>query len=119
MPPQAAAQHPLLTAAALGDVAGLAKHLGSKPASVVEADGRNALHVAASEGHQGAAEWLLAHGFDLEATTKKGLTPFHFAVFKGHRLLAEWLLSRGSNTHVADATGALHARPPSRAARTP
>lgn len=104
MPPPA--QHPLLTAASLGDVAGLQKHAGAKPVAVVEADGRNALHLAASEGHQAAVEWLLAHGFDLEATTKKGLSAFHFAVFKGHRLLAEWLLSRGSNVHVADATGA-------------
>ena len=104
MPPPA--QHPLLTAASLGDVAGLQKHAGAKPVAVVEADGRNALHLAASEGHQAAVEWLLAHGFNLEATTKKGLSAFHFAVFKGHRLLAEWLLSRGSNVHVADATGA-------------
>lgn len=99
-------QHPLLVAASLGDIAGMEKNLGAKPAAVVDADGRGALHLCASEGHQAAAEWLLAHGFDLEATTKKGLTAFHFAVFKGHRLLAEWLLSRGSNAHVADATGA-------------
>lgn len=102
----ASKQPPLLVAASLGDIAGLEKHLGAKPATIVDADGRNSLHLCVSEGHQAAAEWLLGHGFDLEATTKKGLTAFHFAVFKGHRILAEWLLSRGSNAHVADATGA-------------
>ncbi len=72
----------MLTAAAAGDLASVSAALTSDPALVNLGDeqGRTALHLAAGNGHDELAQWLLEHGADPFACTAAGLTPLDVAL---------------------------------------
>jgi len=55
------------------------------------------LHLAVRMGHLSVATILLAHGADIEAADRAGLTPLHMAATAGNIALARLLLDRGAN----------------------
>jgi len=60
------------------------------------ADFNQALHAAATGGHDSMAEWLLTHGCDDPNTTDfAGNTPLQTAKKKGFREIAELLKKHG------------------------
>lgn len=64
--------HPFLRAAAAGDTASLEAQFHPVCLGLADADGKTALHYAASSNQEGAVAWLLARGADIEIRTKKG-----------------------------------------------
>ena len=98
---------PFLKAASSGstaEVESLLDSLGLPAAQALEdpADGKNALHLSALEGHLATVQLLLARSFPVDARTRKGLTPFHYAVFKGHLALARCLAGQGADVGAVD-----------------
>jgi ankyrin repeat protein len=99
---------PFLLAASSNDISQMEiQSISGDIASICDAEGKNALHYAATEGHIEAADWLLEHGFSIETKTKKGLTPFHYAVYKNQIPMAKWLYDHGANVASVDSTGKL------------
>ncbi len=79
----------------------------SQPGKVSDARGRTALHLAASVGKRGVAEWLIKHK-EAAINTKdheSGYSPLHRAVFYGQVQLAEFLLDQGANLSLNDNDG--------------
>lgn len=104
-PPPPTTESPLFAAAVSGNIATFEALWTSDAQAIVDPDGKNALFYAAGSNQRAAVEWLLAHGVDLKATTRKGLTAFHFAVSKGHRDIAALLLERGAELSAVDSAG--------------
>ena len=99
---------PFLLAASSNDISQMEiQSISGDIASICDAEGKNALHYAATEGHIEAGDWLLEHGFSIETKTKKGLTPFHYAVYKNQIPMAKWLYDHGANVASFDSTGKL------------
>src|SRR5512135_1544672 len=55
------------------------------------------LHLAAKMGHLSVAKTLLAHGADIEAGDREGLTALHVAATAGNLAMARLLLDRGAD----------------------
>ena len=64
--------HPYLAAAAAGNVPSLREQYHPTLLRVADADGKNALHYAATEGQLEAVEYLVSLGFDINGRTKRG-----------------------------------------------
>ena len=57
-------------------------------------EGLTALHCASIHGRTKEASILLDHGDNIEAATKRGMTPLHFAVQGNHSECMKMLLDR-------------------------
>ena len=66
--------HPFLVSATEGSLSSIKTSFSPGGSSlIVDGEGRNALHLAVTEGHQELSVWLVDHGFDVEArSSKKG-----------------------------------------------
>ena len=67
-------------------------------------DGFGLLHAVAETNRAELIPWMLEHGLDLEARTRRGYTPLHIACGLGHEAAAERLLRAGADPH-AEAEG--------------
>ena len=63
------------------------------------------LHHAARQGHYEAADTLLRHGADIEATTPSGATPLMLAARCGRWRVGALLLAHGADMHRQDRHG--------------
>lgn len=59
------------------------------------------LHLAAKMGHLSVAKTLLAHGADIEAGDREGLTALHVAATAGNLAMARLLLDRGADPNAS------------------
>jgi ankyrin len=66
---------------------------------------RTPLLDAAMHGFAEAAEALLDHGADIQATNCSHFSPLHWAAWGGHRAVVKLLLERGADVHYVDDSG--------------
>ncbi len=78
--------------------------------TVVDPDGLDALHYAASAGRTDVGRLLVATGLDVDRPTTTGLTPLMFAANAPSPDMMAWLISEGADVHAATEKGrtALH-----------
>lgn len=69
------------------------------------ANGLNALHLAAKDGHVEIVQELLARGCNVDAATKKGNTALHIAALAGQEEVARLLVEKGTNVNVQSLNG--------------
>lgn len=65
-------------------------------------DSQTALHMAASEGHDGIVIMLCCNGAKTDARDNSGQTPFFLAVSRGQQRVADLLLNAGANLYHRD-----------------
>lgn len=65
-----------------------------------DAEGLNALHIAAKYGNIDAASMLLAHGADVNAISSLGNTPLHERAGRRDTTMVSLLLSKGARTNI-------------------
>ena len=70
-----------------------------------DSNGYTPLHHAAQAGQPVVAEFLLAHGANVETTTNDGLTPLHLAASHGHRSMVKLLLKHQASIREVDHNG--------------
>ena len=70
-----------------------------------DAHGQTALMRCAHNGHLKAVDWLIAHGAELDHTSKFRLSALMLAVVGGHPRVARRLVAAGADTTI-EATGA-------------
>lgn len=75
------------------------------PVNLRMRDGRQAIHVAASQGSLSLLELLLGHGADPESVGSGGETPLHIASRCDHEGWVEALLGRGVDDTLVDNSG--------------
>ncbi|MCJ1251149.1 Ankyrin-2 [Trapelia coarctata] len=88
-------------------MAGKLLDLGARVDSA-DAEGWNALHVAAYLGHDSVMELLLKHGFKLDINVQLpsgGSSPLGIAVYGGHLAVVETLLTKGADLLQTDTGG--------------
>ncbi len=87
-----------------GDIAQVQSHfLRGANIDETDEDGFTALHLAASGGHKGVAEMLIASGANVNANSRKfRSTPLHHAAGKGHKDVAQLLIDKGANVNAKD-----------------
>ncbi|MBU6401992.1 MAG: ankyrin repeat domain-containing protein, partial [Verrucomicrobia bacterium] len=64
------------------------------------------LHSAAHWDHIAVAQYLVAHGAEVNSRTGDGRTPLELATSSGHRSMAELLLEHGADVNAKNPTGA-------------
>lgn len=67
--------------------------------------GNNALHIAAANGHTGAARELLELGWDVDAKGFQENTPLMAAIFEGSQRVIGLLLDKGANVNAKNILG--------------
>lgn len=97
-----AAQNPtksLHEAARDGDIAQVQSHfLRGANIDETDKDGSTPLHLAASRGHKGVAEMLIASGAKVNTGRRTDRnTPLHLAAGKGHKDVVELLINKGAD----------------------
>lgn len=94
-------------AARSGNVDQLSRIVSDQPDAVAARDetGKTPLHLAAAEGHEPVAAFLLDQGADVNARTDNFDTPLHFAAHWGHTDTVNVLLSQGAEIDSPDALG--------------
>ncbi|XP_024374636.1 protein S-acyltransferase 24 [Physcomitrium patens] len=97
----------VFTAAAYGDVEKLRRLVEVKGFSVVEPDsgGYYALQWCALNNRLAAAQYLIEHGADINATDFTGQTALHWTAVRGSIQVAELLLQSGARIEWADSHG--------------
>lgn len=102
-----AGETPLLVAARAGkpEAAGALLEAGAHVDARDVAYGETALHKAAMIGHSELARTLIAHGADLNASSKAGSTPLHIAATANREEVARILLASGADVNARDALG--------------
>ncbi|XVF88270.1 hypothetical protein PTKIN_Ptkin19aG0036700 [Pterospermum kingtungense] len=95
------------TAAAYGDLEKLHRLVESEGCSVSEPDGLGyyALQWAALNNRTAAAQYIIEHGGDLNATDHTGQTALHWCAVRGAIQVAELLLQEGARVDAADIYG--------------
>jgi hypothetical protein len=78
---------------------------GGFDAKTVDAGGDGALHVAAASGNREAAEYLLNHGFPIDAPGAGGRTPLMASVMADKPAMVKWLLRQGADPKPKDHGG--------------
>ena len=78
---------------------------GARVTADASADGRSAMHHAATKGHVEAVRWLLAHGASVDARDGAGATPLADAAFGGHAAVVDLLLRAGADARARDDFG--------------
>lgn len=68
----------------------------------VDYDGRTALHLAASKGHEDIVIFLIKEGADVNCIDKFGNTPLLEAVMFGHNRIATLLVKKGASLNLQD-----------------
>ena len=63
------------------------------------------LHAAVHGGHIEIAQFLFAHGADINSRSAHNVTPLHFASLMGHLVLVKWLLNHGADVNSQNASG--------------
>lgn len=91
-------------AARNGDIAQVQSHfLRGANIDEIDEDGFTPLHLAASGGHKGVAEMLIASGANVNANSRQDRsTPLHNAVGKGHKDVVQLLIDKGANVNAKD-----------------
>lgn len=85
------------SAAYLGDLALLRKHLKTTPIDEVDKAGMTALHWAVLRGHEVCVRFLLDRGADVDVLQKGLNTPLLLAAACGHETIARLLIDAGSD----------------------
>lgn len=67
--------------------------------------GQTALHIAAANGQNGIAEYLVENGASVSAQDTSGATPLHEAVRYGYSDIATLLLEHGADVNATDTLG--------------
>ncbi|OVA13884.1 Cyclic nucleotide-binding domain [Macleaya cordata] len=70
-------------------------------------DGRSPLHLAASEGYEHIACFLIQEGVNVKISDKFGHTPLFEAIKKGHDRVASLLVKEGASLNIDDAGSCL------------
>ena len=98
-------QTPLHYAASLGNES-VAKLLIEHGAHVdaSDADGSNALHMAAMNGHLNIVT-LLSNKIDVNKKDNNGVTPLHLAAIRGHINVARYLILKGARKDIKSSSG--------------
>ena len=63
------------------------------------------LHASVHGGHLEIAQFLCAHGADINSRSARLFTPLHFASEMGHLKIVKWLLNHGADVNSQDARG--------------
>lgn len=71
----------------------------------IEERGFTPLHGAASFGRTCMAEWLLAHGAEVNALMPYAGTPLHLAAYGGHQPVVDLLLQHGADPQIRTKDG--------------
>jgi ankyrin repeat protein/Ca2+-binding EF-hand superfamily protein len=66
---------------------------------------KTCLHIACREGHSDIVEYLVNHGWSLEARDKLLSTPLHLACTSGHSHITAFLLLKGADPRARDSLG--------------
>ena len=97
---------PLMLAAMDGCIPLIVRLIPCSNLYAVDAQGRNALHLAALHDSQEGVKTLLKHGMKIDVGTSQmhkgqesGFTTLYLAAIKGHLELFRFLLSKGANIH--------------------
>jgi len=69
-------------------------------------EGMTPLHWAVFAGSLDIAEYLLAHGADVNEKNNVGETPLHLAVMLNNTKMVEMLIGKGANPYISDKAGA-------------
>lgn len=70
-----------------------------------DGEGNSALHVAASNGAQDSANFLLDHGLKVDLPGASGRTPLMAAVISNQTNMVRWLLRQGADPRMKDEEG--------------
>ena len=98
-------KHPIFLAAFEGRLDDVKKLVAKEPTALRLRDPEQhatALHWAVSNGQRTVANFLLAHGADIESKGKQGWTPLHTAAYSGDTRMVTLLLVRGANIEAVD-----------------
>ena len=106
------ADYTVQDAAALDDLETLKTLLKRYPDLVltVDAIGRTPLHLAAQNGQNRSAEFLLANKAEINAKDHQGKTPLHYAAEAGRKEFVQLLLANKADITAKDDTG-MHRTP--------
>lgn len=109
-PPSAAAKPQnisLLEAARQGELEKAKALLKDEPGLIFSNDntGRTPLSWAASNGHTGMVELLLAYKAEVNVKTTEGYTPLYWAAASGHKEVVELLLAHHADVNTKDKNG--------------
>ena len=63
------------------------------------------LHASVHGGHLEIAQFLFAHGPDINSRSARNSTPLHIASERGHLKIVKWLLNHGADVNSQDARG--------------
>jgi hypothetical protein len=69
-------------------------------------DGQTPLHLAAEKDRKEVAQFLLAHGADVNAKDNNGNSPLHVAAERGSKVVAELLLAGKADVNIKNNNGA-------------
>lgn len=78
---------------------------GGFDAKTVDSEGNSALHVAAATGNREATEYLLNHGFPVDALGTQGRTSLMASVMADKPAMVKWLLRQGADPKLKDQSG--------------
>ncbi len=63
------------------------------------------MHLAATYGHKGLAEFLLANGAEVNARDDVGGTPLHYAADRGYKKIVQLLQANNAQVNARDRCG--------------
>lgn len=89
------------------DVGGMALLLLDKGADpkALNAEGKNALHLAVEGGDLGTVKLLFSRSVDVNARTRTGDTPLHLAISRQNQDMIDALLNAGANVNLRNNRG--------------
>ncbi len=89
-----------------GDLNRLSKLLQKMNADAVDTSGYSSLHYASRAGHLEVVKYLVAHGANVNFSTRSNQSsPLHRACQQGHLLVVKFLLQNGADAGLQDSDG--------------